>query len=74
MPLFEFECKSCARVIEALVKSHDDMITCEFCGAEEMRKLISVPSTPSVKSESLPVATRGESCGAPRCCGGGCDV
>ena len=23
-------------VIEALVRSHDDMITCEFCGAEEI--------------------------------------
>ncbi len=46
---------------------------CPDCGSEEMDRLLSVPAAPSVKSgKSLPMASEG--CGAPRCCGGGCDL
>ena len=74
MPLYEYECQSCKNVIEALVRSVDESVSCEACGTPKMQKLMSVPSSPSVKSKSLPMASSGGDCGAPRCCGGGCSM
>jgi putative FmdB family regulatory protein len=76
MPLYEFECKSCDNLVEVLVRSQDDVAECPTCGETELQRVLSVPASPSVKSgkSSLPVAGAGESCGAPRCCGGGCQI
>jgi len=74
MPLYEYECQSCGQVVEALVRSMDEQVDCEACGKPKMEKLVSVPSSPSVKSGSLPMASSDQSCGAPRCCGGGCQM
>lgn len=76
MPLFEFSCKSCDDVVEILVRSPSEQVECPRCGNEKLDKLMSAPSAPAIKNgaASLPVAPRGESCGAPRCCGGGCDL
>jgi putative FmdB family regulatory protein len=73
MPLYEYECKSCDSMVELLVRSETDATECPSCGKTELERVLSVPSAPAVKSQqSLPVAGSGGSCGAPRCCGGGC--
>ena len=74
MPLYEYECQSCGQIIEALVRSIEEQVDCEACGALKMQKIVSVPSSPSVKAGSLPVASSDQSCVAPRCCGGGCQM
>ncbi len=75
MPLYEYECKSCDQIVEVLVRSDNDVATCPDCGDEKLTRVFSVPASPSVKGKSsLPMAGSGESCGAPRCCGGGCQM
>lgn len=73
MPLYEYECKTCDQTIELLVRNSSDRPVCPQCGQTELAKVFSVPASPSVREAgSLPMS-RGEGCGAPRCCGGGCD-
>ncbi len=73
MPLYEYECSDCHQEVELLVRSADERVECPGCGGKKMTKLMSAPSAPNMngKGGSLPVAGAGESCGAPRCCGGG---
>ena len=41
MPLYEYECNKCGKVIEALQKFSDEpLIKCEECGGE-LKKLVS---------------------------------
>jgi len=44
MPLFDFKCPSCNRVVELLVRSPDGVV-CTECGGE-MVKLVSTPASP----------------------------
>ncbi|MDE0862962.1 MAG: zinc ribbon domain-containing protein [Rubripirellula sp.] len=75
MPLYEFECKSCDIVVEVLVRSIGEENGCPSCGNADLQRVFSIPAAPAVKSKSsLPVAGGGDSCGAPRCCGGGCQM
>ncbi len=76
MPLYEYECKSCEKTVEALVRTADEPVACPECGASDIERVFSVPAAPSVKSKSsaLPMASEGPGCGAPRCCGGGCQM
>ncbi len=73
MPLYEYECKTCDQVIELLMRSANEKPICPDCGEAKLERVLSVPAAPAVRSgSSLPVSS-GEGCGAPRCCGGGCD-
>lgn len=76
MPLYEYSCDSCEGTVEVLVRSQTERPTCPVCGDDRLHKLLSVPASPAVRGgQSLPVSrgdSGGESCGAPRCCGGGC--
>jgi putative FmdB family regulatory protein len=78
MPLYEFACDGCDQTVELLVRNPADRPTCPTCGDDKLTKLLSVPATPAIRSGSgLPVTRAesiGQSCGAPRCCGGGCDM
>ena len=75
MPLYEYECKSCADVVEVLVRSQEETPACPACGDSKLTRVLSVPASPAVRNGAgLPVAGPGEACGAPRCCGGGCDI
>jgi len=78
MPLYEFACDGCDQTVELLVRSTSERPTCPACGDDKLTKLLSVPATPAIRSGGgLPVAraeAMGQSCGAPRCCGGGCDL
>ncbi|MCC9643734.1 zinc ribbon domain-containing protein [Rhodopirellula sp. JC740] len=75
MPLYEYECKSCDDVVEILVRSPDEDVACPKCENSELTRVLSVPAAPSMSNgSSLPMAGGGEACGAPRCCGGGCQM
>lgn len=75
MPLYEYECKSCDDVVEILVRSPGEEVACPTCSNSELTRVLSVPAAPSMSGgSSLPMAGGGEACGAPRCCGGGCQM
>jgi len=65
MPLFEFECKSCAYKFEDLVSSNQAAVVCPRCNSIETRKLISMFAAASAGSGSAP------SCARPGCGAGG---
>jgi putative FmdB family regulatory protein len=47
MPLFEFRCRKCAGITEALIQraqSKDQAVTCAHCGSAATTKLISLVS------------------------------
>lgn len=77
MPLYEYECNDCEQAVEVLVRRPDEKVECPTCHSDEMTRLMSAPAAPNMKAGgSLPVASSGDggACGAPRCCGGGCDT
>jgi putative FmdB family regulatory protein len=44
MPIYEYECEECGKVVEALQKFSDDPLTkCEVCGGK-LKKLVSKSS------------------------------
>lgn len=76
MPLYEYFCADCQRNVEVLQRSPDAEAFCPECAGKRLEKQLSLPAAPSVRggsSSSLPMAAEGASCGAPRCCGGGCN-
>lgn len=73
MPLYEYDCQSCQKSVEVLLSRSDETPECPECGGNRLERLLSVPATPSVRSgAALPTAA--QDCGAPRCCGGGCQM
>ena len=45
MPIYEYQCDSCGKRIEALQKINDEpLITCSACGSDSLRKLVSAAS------------------------------
>ena len=76
MPLYEYDCQKCHETKEILVRTPDDVAICPDCGNQKMERLLSVPAAPSMNGSSLPMAggATGESCGMPRCYGGGCQM
>ncbi len=75
MPLYEYLCADCHQTQEILVRSPDAQVECPSCGGKHLEKQISVPAAPAFAEggrRSLPVAN--QSCGMPRCCGGGCQL
>ncbi len=75
MPLYEYECKPCNKLVEVLLRRSDEIAECPHCANRDIERQLSVPASPAVRSGgSLPVAGGGEACGAPRCCGGGCQM
>ena len=44
MPIYEYECRSCGQVLDALQKISDPPLThCPSCGHDGLKKLISAP-------------------------------
>lgn len=75
MPLYEYECNSCHDIVEVLVRHDQEQPACPACGDEELTRVLSVPAAPAISGGNrLPVAGSDQSCGAPRCCGGGCQI
>ncbi len=74
MPLYEYECHSCKQTVEALVRNAEEPVRCPECGSKKLERVLSVPAAPAMGAKaSLPMAGEGD-CGAPRCCGGGCQM
>jgi putative FmdB family regulatory protein len=78
MPIYEYRCEPCDHAFEALVRSASDVPRCPKCGATEpLAKQFSVPASAQVgagpRGSALPIAS-GPGCGAPACCGGGCQL
>ena len=45
MPIYEYECKECGHIFDALQKMSDDALTdCPDCGNPSLRKLLSAPN------------------------------
>ena len=45
MPIYEYECKGCGHVFDALQKLSEDPLTdCPACGEAQLRKLLSAPN------------------------------
>ena len=45
MPIYEYECRECGHVFDALQKISDDPLRdCPDCGRPELRKLLSAPN------------------------------
>jgi putative FmdB family regulatory protein len=78
MPLYEYHCDNCDATVEVLLRRSDEQPDCPRCHGQQLHRLLSVPASPAVRGNgssrqpsSLPMASD-EGCGAPRCCGGGC--
>ena len=52
MPLFDFRCKGCSQVFEALVRPNAPP-KCPQCGSQELEKLLSVPAVSSETTRGL---------------------
>ena len=64
MPLFDFLCQDCGKTNEVLVASLNDTPTCESCGSQNLKKLLSAHSSMSGASkQSMPGP------GDTACCG-----
>ena len=71
MSRYEIEFKSCDSIVEVLVRAMPKTNACPGCGNADLKRLLSVLASPTVKSKSsLSVTGTGEPCGTPRCCGG----
>lgn len=77
MPIYEFECRSCDRRFEELVKvngSPGSSAPCPDCGSPDTARLMSAFAVRSVaaKGEGLASAFEGPGAGGGGCCGGAC--
>jgi putative FmdB family regulatory protein len=67
MPLYEYACQKCEHEFEALVHG-DEKVECPKCESTKLRKLLSTPGAPRVKSAQMKMACNsdGPPCG-PAC-------
>lgn len=74
MPIYEYQCNVCGTVTEVIVTNGNsaDKVTCSSCGAEDMRKKLSVTTLPTFPSPrgGMTCCGRDETCGSSSCCGG----
>jgi putative FmdB family regulatory protein len=64
MPLFDYQCENCGKIVELLIKDLSDQPQCTYCGSFKLKKLISAHSSYSGTSQiRLPGA------GDTGCCG-----
>lgn len=42
MPIYEYSCQNCGKDFEVLVKSFREEVSCPFCGAKDLKRLMSV--------------------------------
>jgi putative FmdB family regulatory protein len=68
MPLFEYQCPSCASRFELLVRGASKA-RCPECGSSKVTRLLSVPARPV--TTSAPAQPSCDSAPSGGCCGGG---
>jgi len=70
MPIYKFQCESCAHQFETLVMKKDEVVSCPSCASERLQKLITAHAVGSNQADTP--------CGnapcspAPMCMGGSC--
>lgn len=50
MPLYDFHCPECNRIVELLMTTRDDQAVCPECGSTRLEKLMAAHSSLSGKS------------------------
>lgn len=74
MPIYEYQCASCAKEFETLVRGAADVPRCPSCGGIDLSRLFSVPAASrdgASRGGSLPLANDRPAFG---CGGGGCQT
>jgi putative FmdB family regulatory protein len=68
MPMYEYACRDCEHVFEALVFD-GEKVDCPECHSGKLERLLSVPAKPRSESSSLPMRCDPKlpPCG-PGCC------
>jgi putative FmdB family regulatory protein len=69
MPIFEYQCNQCGAQNEFIVAHHSasDALQCKACGSADLKKLLSIATTPA-----YPGPKDGKTCcGRDEKCGGG---
>ncbi len=64
MPLFDYQCLDCGKIVEILVSNKKDEPVCRACGSNQMKKLLSAHS-----SLSGPLKNSKPGLGDTACCG-----
>ena len=57
MPLFEFQCRSCERQLEALVRPGSEKLTCADCGSTDLERLQSLFAVSSETTRGTALAS-----------------
>ncbi|MGB8953215.1 MAG: zinc ribbon domain-containing protein [Candidatus Aminicenantales bacterium] len=70
MPIYEYKCLKCGKVIEIFVRSPHETTTvvCPDCGSKNLKKIFSIPAAVTIGKSSAPGTTccgREERCSAP---------
>ena len=71
MPLFEYQCRECARQFETLVRGSEP-VECPQCGSRTLEKLFSTTAAHVRQGGQLPIASgcpisSGQPCDPSRC-------
>jgi putative FmdB family regulatory protein len=71
MPIYEYKCNECGKVLEVLHKSLQavESVKCSNCGSEDLTRLISAANVymGGVSNKGLTCCGREERCSTPPC-------
>jgi len=69
MPIYEYFCKKCGKINEFIeIISSDKKFKCQFCGSEELQKIVSKPSfLKNFGEKGKTCCGRDERCDTPPC-------
>ena len=70
MPLYEYSCEGCGRMLELLIRSSEQPV-CPHCQGTKLTKLVSVVAGHVADGGGKSSDTTG-GCGRPQCGTGGC--
>ena len=73
MPIYEYRCKSCDDVFEALIRSASDAASqkCPKCGGKKAERLMSVFAAQGTRAKDSGGHSHGGGCGCGSSCSGG---
>ncbi|MDD5668456.1 MAG: zinc ribbon domain-containing protein [Candidatus Omnitrophica bacterium] len=71
MPIYEYECRTCKKKFEYLVRSKDEAIQCPECAGSEVSRLLSTFAFTSKDKGGNITASSG---GCSGCSGGNCST
>ena len=66
MPLFDFECRTCGRRFETLLRrtDRDEDVSCPDCGRHDAKRLLSAPAAHAGSADGAFRAGGGGGCGS----------